>query len=197
MTAATIEALPEFPDAFLTEDNVEITVRPLISSDEDALLSFFRKIPEEDRFYLKEDVTDPKIIRRWTSELDYYRVLPLVAVKDGRIIADGTLHHGRSGARRHIGEVRVVVDPEYRNRGVGRSLLSKLVETARRRGLEKLILEVVSETESAAKHTAQVLGFVPVAALPYHVQDQQGFARHLVILEMLLPESGAEDPYAF
>ena len=42
----------------------------------------------------------------------------------------GTLHHRRAGARQHIGEVRIVVDPAYRNRGVGRGLLHKLIELA-------------------------------------------------------------------
>ena len=133
----------------------------MIPEDQEALLDFFRSIPPEDRFALKDDVTDPKVIARWAETLDYSRVLPLLAFLDGTIIGDGTLHHRRAGARQHIGEVRVVVASAYRNRGVGRGLLHKLIEIAGEKGLKRLMFEVVADTEPAATHTAQVLGFVP------------------------------------
>jgi len=166
----------------------------MIPEDGADLLDFFRRIPEEDRFYLKENVTDPRVIEVWAEEVDYSRALPLLAIMDGKVVGDGTLHHRRAGARRHIGEVRVVVDPAYRNRGVGRGLLRKLVELARDRGVEKLMFEVVADAEEAAKHTVMLLGFVPVAALPAHVKDLGGQAHDLIIMELrvpkLLPEEG-------
>jgi L-amino acid N-acyltransferase YncA len=112
---------------------------------------------------------------------------------DGKIVGDGTLHHRRAGARRHIGEVRIVVDPEYRNRGVGRGLLHKLIEIAYDKGLEKLMFEVVVDTEEAAKHTAQILGFVPVAVLPARVKDYCGKAHDLMIMEFRLPSQQPEE----
>lgn len=51
--------------------------------------------------------------------MDYSRAILLLAELDGKIVGDGTLHHRRAGSRRHAGEVRIVVDPEYRNQGVG------------------------------------------------------------------------------
>jgi L-amino acid N-acyltransferase YncA len=167
----------------------------MVPGDEKGLLDFFRRIPQEDRFYLKEDVTSPQVIQRWAENLDYSRALPLLAIMDGKIVADGTLHHRRAGARRHIGEVRVVADPAYRNRGVGRGLLHKLVEVARDKGVEKLMFEVVSDTEEAAKHTAQVLGFVPIAALPGHVKDYCGNRHDLIMMEMRIPMPEVEEPY--
>ena len=190
----TLYPIPGYPTVYLTEDNENITIRPMVPGDKDKLLDFFRRIPQEDRFYLKEDVTSPHVIQRWAENLDYSRALPLLAIMDNKIVGDGTLHHRRSGARRHIGEVRIVVDPAYRNRGVGRGLLHKLTEIALDKGLEKLMFEVVVDTEAAAKHTAQILGFVPVAVLPAHVKDYCGNAHDLMIMEMRLtrpePEEG-------
>jgi L-amino acid N-acyltransferase YncA len=155
----------------------------MVPEDQDALRDFFRSIPPEDRFYLKDDVTDPTIIARWAQSLDYSRVLPLLAFLDGVIVGDGTLHHRRAGARQHIGEVRVVVHPGYRNRGVGRALLHQLIDLAGDKGLKQLLFEVVADTELAARHTAQVLGFVPVAMLPAHVHDVSGQPHDLLIME--------------
>jgi L-amino acid N-acyltransferase YncA len=177
----------------LTEDGQQMTIRPMVAGDEKGLLDFFRRIPQEDRFYLKEDVTSAPVIQRWAQGVDYSRALPLLAIMDGKIVGDGTLHHRRAGARRHIGEVRVVVDPAYRNRGVGRGLLHHLIEVARDKGLEKLMFEVVADTEEAAKHTAQVLGFVPIAALPGHIKDYCGGRHDLIVMELRITPAEATD----
>jgi L-amino acid N-acyltransferase YncA len=189
--------LPGYPTVYLTEDHRQITIRPMVPEDQDGLLDFFRRVPQEDRFYLKEDVTSPLVIQRWAETLDYSRALPLLAIMDQKIVGDGTLHHRRAGARRHIGEVRIVVDPQYRNRGVGRGLLHHLIDLAAARDLERLMFEVVVDLEEAAKHTAQVLGFVPVAALPAHAKDQTGKPHDLMILEFRLPKSTLEEPNVF
>ncbi|MBM3943315.1 MAG: GNAT family N-acetyltransferase [SAR202 cluster bacterium] len=189
----TVYPVPGYPTVYLTEDNQQMIIRPMVPSDEKDLLEFFRRIPQEDRFYLKEDVTSAPVIHRWAEGLDYSRALPRLAILDGKIVGDGTLHHRRAGARRHIGEVRVVVDPAYRNRGVGRALLHKLVEIARDKGLEKVMFEVVADTEEAARHTAQVLGFVPIAALPGHVKDFCGNRHDLVILELRITMPDTEE----
>jgi L-amino acid N-acyltransferase YncA len=186
MATTTIYPIPGYPAMYLTEDRAQMTIRPMVPEDQDDLLDFFRRISPEDRFDLKEDVTNPKIMERWAQTLDYTRVLPLLALLDGKIVGDGTLHYRRAGARQHVGEVRVVVDPAYRNRGVGKGLLHKLIEIAGDKGLTKLMFEVVSDNEEADRHTAQTLGFVPVATLPGHVLDPRGTPHDLIILERRL-----------
>jgi L-amino acid N-acyltransferase YncA len=189
MTTTTYP-IPGYPTVYLTTDGAQMTIRPMLPEDQVALLDFFRRIPAEDRFYLKEDVTDPRIIARWSQTLDYSRVLPLLAFLDGTIVGDGTLHHRRAGARQHIGEVRVVVDPAYRNRGVGRGLLHKLIDIAGDKGLKQLMFEVVADMEPAARHTAQLLGFIPLAMFPAHVRDIGGNPHDLLIMERRLLDPG-------
>ena len=40
---------------------------PVAAEHCDALLRFFQALPESDRTFIKEDVTDPEIVREWTS----------------------------------------------------------------------------------------------------------------------------------
>jgi L-amino acid N-acyltransferase YncA len=190
MTTTTIYPIAGYPTTYLTADGAQMTIRPMVPEDKDELLAFFRRIPEADRFGLKEDVTNPSVMERWALTLDYSRVLPLLAILDGQIVGDGTLHHRRAGARQHIGEVRVVVDPAYRNRGVGRALLHKLIDIAGDKRLQKLMFEVIADTEEAARHTAQVLGFVSVALLPGQVQDASGTLHDLILMERRLLDPG-------
>jgi L-amino acid N-acyltransferase YncA len=196
-TTTTVYPLPGYPTVQLTKSGEQITIRPMTPQDKDALLAFFRRIPAEDRYYLKEDVTSPKVIEQWAQRLDYSRALPLLALKGSRIIADGTLHHRRAGARRHIGEVRVVVDPEFRNQGVGRGLLHKLIEIAKDKGIEKLLFEIVADKEGAAQQTAKILGFAPVAALRDHVHDIDGKPHDLIVMELRVEDAVADAPDVF
>ncbi len=195
--AAVVYPVQGYPAIQAIEGGDEVTIRPMVPEDRDRLLEFFRRIPEEERFYLKEDVTSARVIQRWADDLDYSRTLPLLAFKGERVVADATLHQRRAGARRHVGEVRIVVDPAYRNRGIGRALLHRLIEIARDKGLERVVFEVVAEKEEAARRTAQVLGFVPVAVLVHHVRDINGTPHDLVIMELRVADVVPAPPEVF
>lgn len=173
-----------YPTVRLTSESEEFGVRPMESDDSQALLEFFNRVPEDDRYYLKEDVTSPAVIERWCEELDYHRVIPLIATKGDRIIGDATLHRSRSTARRHVADIRVVVDPEYRNKGVGRVLLRSLGDVARQSDILRLRFEIVAGREEPARRTALALGFVPVAALPDYIRDSDGTLHDLLIMDL-------------
>ncbi len=103
--------LRAYPRVVALLDGGSITIRPPERQDESALLQFFGQLPEDDRFFLKDDVTSPDIIRDWTQNLDQDRAVPLVAIDSGRIIGDGVVVKRRGGARGHVGEIRLTVDP--------------------------------------------------------------------------------------
>ena len=164
-----------------------ITVMPLNREHENALLDFFLRVSEEDRYYLKENVTSPQVIANWVSEMDYDRALPLLAInEDGQIVADATLLRSRAGARKHVGEVRIVVDPRYRQHGIGSALIRELAEIAHENGLEKLVAEAVDSPGSHAIETMESLGFVTIATLPNHAKDVVGRPCDIVISELSL-----------
>ncbi len=178
--------LAAYPKEVSLRDGGTVVFKPMTHDDGEALLHFFLKIPPRERHYLKEDVTSPKVINRWTQELDYDRALPLLAWAKGRIVADGTLHRTRTLARRHVGEVRIVVDPDYRNLGLGTSLLHELAAIANENGLERLTFQAVAGIEDAAIKAAEFIGFMKLAVLPNHGKDPDGHSRDIVLMEMPL-----------
>jgi RimJ/RimL family protein N-acetyltransferase len=186
MTMIHTYQLSAYPKDVVLRDGTEAVLKPMTGHDAGALLRFFLKIPPADRYYLKEDVTSPTVTQRWARELDYHRALPLLAWKDDRIVADATLHRQRAGARRHVGEVRILVDPEFRNRGLGTVMLRDLATIANESGLEILTFEAVAEKEDAAIAAAKFVGFVPVGTLRGHAKDPDSHPRDLVMLEMPL-----------
>ena len=186
--------LRRFPCAAALYDGVQVTIRQLSSDDKDALLSFFQSVPEEDRFYLNSDVTAPRVIREFTERIDLSQTIPLVAERGGEIIADATLHRSRRAARRHVGELRIVVAPEYRGRGLGVRLIREFVQIGRDLDLRRLVFELVSDRQQPAIEAAQAAGFQLIAVLQGRVIDLNGAERDLVILERSI-EDDEEFPH--
>ncbi len=48
-------------------------------------------LPEADRLFLKDNVTDPAVVERWATELNYEKVFPILAWRGTRC-GDATLH---------------------------------------------------------------------------------------------------------
>jgi|DewCreStandDraft_1066081.scaffolds.fasta_scaffold00872_18 GNAT superfamily N-acetyltransferase len=163
-----------------------VQLRPMTPEDGDALLAFFRRIPEEDRFFLKDDVTSPTVIRAWAENLDYDRALPLLATVNGRIVGDAALIRHRGGPRRHLAEIRVVIDPDYRGRGLGVAMMRELVEIAYDAGLEMVVFELVPEAQDDAIKAAQFLGAFEAGRVTDLVKDMHGRPHDVVFLVLPL-----------
>lgn len=186
MAATHTYKLTAYPKQTVLRDETPATLKPMTEKDGESLGEFFLRVPPEDRYFLKEDVTSPKVIARWVAELDYDRALPILVWVGDRIVADGTLHRTRSLAHQHVGEVRIVVDPEFRDKGIGTALLHEIAVMANENGLEKLILQAVAEKEDAAIRAADNIGFVKVGTLKNYAKGADSHPYDLVIMEMLL-----------
>ena len=128
------------------------------------------------------------MLLHWTSNLDYRRVIPIIALTGDKIVADATLHRSHSWARSHIGEIRIVVDPNYRELGLGRKLIQELLDIAAMLGLNRVIFELVAQREKAAIAAAESVGFREVGVLKGWIRDILGKEQDLVIMEMPLKD---------
>ena len=153
--------------------------------DSPALSGFFERIPESDRTFLKEDVGDPRVLEDWVQP----GTGRTIAVDDGQVV--GALAvvplHGWSS---HVGEIRLVVDPDHRGRGIGRRLARQAVLDAVDMGLGKLVVEVISD-QGALIAMFRGLGFEPEALLTDHVRDRSGQTRDLIVLANSVDEQFA------
>jgi ribosomal protein S18 acetylase RimI-like enzyme len=152
-------------------------IRRLEAGHEAALARFLARIPDGDRTFFKDDVDDPDVISAWVRGRRAACALAL----DGDDVVGYVGVFPLTGWSSHVGEVRVVVDPVHRGRGIGRALTRQAVREALALGLTKLVVEVVADQE-AAIGMFRALGFDPEALLADHVRDQHGDVRDLMIL---------------
>ena len=162
-------------------------VRPLTADLAPAVEAFFGSIPESDHSSFAEDITAPGAVQRW---LDDDRGRRAVAVDDEGEIGPGRVAGYVAllplvGWSAHVGSLRVVVDPAYRGRGVGRQLARQGLVTAIELGLAKVVVEVVADAVPAIG-MFQAIGFEPEALLRDHVRDRAGELRDLVVLSHLV-----------
>jgi RimJ/RimL family protein N-acetyltransferase len=175
-----------FPKSVTLRDGAIATLRPMVREDKDELLAFFRRLAPEDRQFLKDDVTRTEIIEGWARELDYARVLPILAEWEGRIVGDATLHRQAHGWMRHVGEIRVVTDPFFRRRGLASAMAREIFYLALQAGLDKMVAEMVADQVAAIK-VFEKLGFQKEARLSNHIVDLQGRKHDLVIMTTDIP----------
>jgi GNAT superfamily N-acetyltransferase len=174
-------ALAEYPKDLELQDGFKCVLRPLESTDEMAFHEFFLAVPNPEKMFIKHRVTDPTIIHEWCQNIDLGRNLPLLAVLDGRVIADATLHQQLGGWKRHIGRVSVLVHPKFRGRGLAKALVTEIVDIARQLGLEKLEAEFIGDQQTAMKMFG-LLGFLPLYRLSDYVKDMEGVTHDYFLL---------------
>lgn len=173
--------LQKFPKKILLKEDFECTLRPLKKDDEKKFYEFFKAVPEEERMFIKHRVADQSVIRDWCQKIDLGRNLPLLALADGKIVGDATLHQHLGGWKRHIGRVSVLVLPQYRGRGLARAMVKEIVQIARNLGLERVEAEFIGEQEAAIKMFA-LLGFSNLVRLEEYVKDMQAISHDYVLM---------------
>jgi RimJ/RimL family protein N-acetyltransferase len=170
-----------YPKEIVLKNDFQCSLRPLSTGDELAFHEFFLAIPNEERMFIKHRVTEAEVIRDWCQNIDLGRNFPLLAVQDGRIIGDATLHQQLGGWKRHIGRVSVLVQPKFRGRGLAKTMVSEILEIARSLGLEKVEAEFIGGQKAAIKMFA-MLGFSTLAELPDYVKDMQAVTHDYVLM---------------
>jgi GNAT superfamily N-acetyltransferase len=181
--------LTAFPRALQVTSGPPITVRPMQPTDTAALLEFFRGIPDEERYFLKDDVASDAVIESWARHLDYDRALPLLAFDGDRVCADGVLIRHRGNARSHYAEVRIVVDPAYRERGLGTAVLKELIDIAWDAEIESVQGEFVTGMQEDALRAVKALGGIESGHITDAYRDQAGHPHDLVFLRVPLGRS--------
>ncbi len=169
------------------KDGGEVTIRNMRPADVEASFSFFNALPEEDRRYLRVDVTRRDVVERRTTEIDVGRVDRLVAVVGDEIVADGTLELQGHGWGEGIGELRLIVARPYQHLGLGTLLARELYYLAMQHKLDRIVVRVM-RPQSRAHRIMRRLGFKEEFVIPEHVRDLDGAWQDLIIMRCNLDE---------
>jgi L-amino acid N-acyltransferase YncA len=163
------------------KDGTAVVIRDLKSEDLDGLMMFYAALPEEDRKYLKVNVTDRDIVRKRMALVEQGNVIRLVALAGSRILADAMLEVSFEEWRRHQGELRVIVAPDFRHKGLGLVMMRELYFIAAGRKVEMVVAKFMRPQEGA-RRICRRLGFHEESILPDYVKDRSGEVQDLIVM---------------
>jgi GNAT superfamily N-acetyltransferase len=182
---------PRVAKTVTLKDGQEVAIRNMRPTDVEASFEFFSDLPQEDRRYLRVDVTRRELVERRTTELDSGRVDRLVAEVDDQIVADGTLELQGHGWGENIGEIRLIVAKPYQHLGLGTLLARELYYLAMQRKLDRIVVRMM-RPQMRAHRIMQRLGFTEEFLIPEHVRDQDGEWQDLIIMRCNLDKLWSE-----
>lgn len=148
-----------FPQEAVLRDGRRLMLRLFTANDVDALYHFFQHLPEDVRRFAWDRIDSHALVETWGRELDYAKVLPVLAYDGNRVVADATLHRRKGSPLRLVGRVKWLIDPEYRGQGLGTILVNNFISLARHDGLRHLTCMLISDLEADAVRTLSDLGF--------------------------------------
>lgn len=148
-----------YPEQAVLRDGRSVLVRPFRREDAEDLHGFFLGLPTEIRRFAWDKIEQRSLIEDWAENIDYCKVLPLLAFDRSRIVADATLHRREHGPLRLVGRIKWLIDPSFRGVGLGAMLVNLLMDVGRDRGLRHLTCMLISDLEQDAVDVLTRLGF--------------------------------------
>ncbi|HVR89557.1 MAG TPA: GNAT family N-acetyltransferase [Novosphingobium sp.] len=160
-----------------------ITVRAFEPGDRAALERFARALPSHDLLFLSRDLRQPKVIEAWLAATAGGEIDSLVAWEGADIVATTASIRDPLGWSPQVCEIRLLVLPVLRGKGLGQMLLERCVEAAIAGGATKLVARMTPDQVGAIT-LFEESGFRAEALLRDQVRDEAGTLHDLAILSL-------------
>lgn len=158
-----------------------VRFRLMTPADRETVLRFVRSLPEEDLYFLINDIRDPSGMDRWIGGLKDQSTTTVLAEANGNLLGYGTVLVGHLRWTRHLGEIRIITAPGQRGKGLGKLLAKEVFAVAHELGLRRIIARLTSK-QSPARYLFQHLGFHIEAVLADCVIDNEGRTQDMVFM---------------
>ena len=99
-------------------ENIELVLPESLEAE--AVKSFTGKFEDEDLLFLYRDIHEPKVVEAWSRSLEDGDI---VAIRYGEIVGTTAAVQDTLSWSAHVGELRILVQPDARDLGLGRTLI--------------------------------------------------------------------------
>lgn len=179
-----LDQISKYRQITMLSDGTRALLRPLTCEDKEGLIALFEPIAAEDLKLMHSNVRERDLVAGWVDHLDYKKILPVVAVVNGRLVGDATVRF-HSGPERHVADLRIFITKEFRRRGLGTAMLRSLIELSRKCGLRQLVAEVLASQVKTIKAFKE-LGFELRATYPDYFMTPDGETHDVDVLILSL-----------
>jgi GNAT superfamily N-acetyltransferase len=148
-----------------------VIIRAAGDRDWPRIFPFFSSIVAAGRSYAFPAGLSLEEARPWWMEQPPGQTV--VAVEGDAVLGSANMGPNRPGRGSHIATASFMVDPRHEGQGIGRALGTYVLDWARAAGYRGIQFNAVVETNLAAVHLWQSLGFEILATVPEAFDDPE------------------------
>lgn len=171
--------------------DLDITFSRMDEADRYRMLAFTQGLPERDLLFLRHDITDTQVIDDWLRAIERGHTVTILAEENDKLVGYCSLHRSTILWTRHLGEIRMLVGPNYRGKGIGKSFVQQLFGFTRDLKLHKVMVNMMS-TQRDAQTLFHHLGFIPEALLHDWAIDRNGRTHDLIVMSREVEDGDME-----
>lgn len=137
------------------KDGRTVVVRFFVLEDKEKLAEMFASMSSQAlRWGMPPYTTE--VIDRWMSNL--LNLIPLVAADNDRIVGWATIYKYSHSRRKGVCDLGMYLHQDFQNLGLGKAMLSRLLELAEKEKLHRISLHVIADNHIAV-HLYEKFGF--------------------------------------
>lgn len=178
------------------KDGTEVSIRAIEPDDAERFYWFLGGLSPEDRKYLRINVSDRELVVKRIRNANSDRVVRLIVEIDAEIIAEGSLSHSPESWTADVGEIRLLISPAYRRKGLGMLLAREIYILAVERRMRRIVAQMMRPQKGARKIFRR-LGFREETILPDLLTDQNGEHQDLLVMTVDLEDMRDELAHFF
>jgi RimJ/RimL family protein N-acetyltransferase len=178
---------------FLAKNGENVILRPLTPHDIDELVTYINDFVDErevdpnlgvifDKKITKEE--EAEWIAKLLGAVESGRAVTVAAFAGDRIVGNGDVIAGVYDDERHHGKLGITVSRGYRNLGIGKEIMKKLIELSRIAGLKTIELEVFANNPRAI-HLYESVGFKQAGIIPKKIFRKDRFI-DIIVMSIVL-----------
>jgi L-amino acid N-acyltransferase len=141
-----------------------VTIRKAVETDIPAITEIYNEAVATTTATFDTEPRTPKEQIAWFIEHDQRHPV-LAAVQDGKLVAWASLSEWSSRkAYANTAELSVYVKSEFRNQGIGKKIMAKILAAGQEKGLHTVISRIV-EGNSSSIHLHEISGFKTIGIM--------------------------------
>ncbi|MBD3250500.1 MAG: GNAT family N-acetyltransferase [Candidatus Pacebacteria bacterium] len=171
-------------------NGLDLVIRYPSDGDEKAMMDYINELSAEKTFILMQGETmtleeEIKYLDSWLEKISKKTGIMLSVFAEDTLIGVGSIELGRYSTK-HVGLFSISIKNEYRGKGIGKLLMSSIIDEAKKqlKDLEIINLTVQSENIVAQK-MYESFGFKKYGLLPRGIKLVDGYRDHQLMYKQI------------